>query len=94
MRIIKETFLKAAGRKHPPAARPLDVWRKVVKAATWRNLMEVRKSYPATDGVKVDSGRRVLVFNIRKKRLSADRGSALQHANRLHAAFYDPRGIQ
>ena len=66
MRIIKEAFLVAAGRKHPPAARHLDVWRKTVKAALWRNLVEVRRTYPDTDAVKVRSGRTVLVFNIRR----------------------------
>lgn len=66
MRIIKEPFLVAAGRKHPPAARHLDVWRKTVKAAAWRNLADVRQSYPDTDAVKVRSGRTVLVFNIRR----------------------------
>ena len=66
MRIIKVPFLVAAGQKHPPAARQLDVWRKTVKAAMWRNLVEVRQTYPDTDAVKVRSGRTVLVFNIRR----------------------------
>lgn len=66
MRIIKEAFLVAAGRTHPPVARHLEVWRKTVRAATWRNLVEVRKSYPDTDAVKVRSGRQVLVFNLRR----------------------------
>ena len=66
MRIIKEAFLVAAGRQHPPAASHLDVWRKTVKRALWRNLVQVRQSYPDTDAVKVRSGRTVLVFNIRR----------------------------
>jgi mRNA interferase HigB len=66
VRIIKEGFLVAAGRQHPSAARHLDVWRKTVKAATWRNLVDVRRSYPDTDTVKVRSGRSVLVFNLRR----------------------------
>lgn len=66
MRIIKEAFLVAAGREHPPAASHLDVWRKTVKAATGRSLVDVRRSYPDTDAVKVRSGRTVLVFNIRR----------------------------
>jgi len=66
VRIIKEAFLLAAGRQHPQAARHLDVWRKTVKAALWRNLLSVRQSYPDTDAVKVRSGRTVLVFNIRR----------------------------
>ncbi len=66
MRIIKEAFLVAAGREHAPAARHLDVWRKTVKAAMWRNLVDVRRSYPDTDAVKVRSGRQALVFDIRR----------------------------
>ena len=66
MRIIKEAFLVAAGREYSLAARHLDVWRKTVKAATWRNLVDVRRSYPDTDAVKVRSGRQVLVFNLRR----------------------------
>ena len=66
MRIIKEAFLVVAGLEHPPAARHLDVWRKTVKAATWRNLVDVKRTYPDTDAVKVRSGRQVLIFNIRR----------------------------
>ena len=66
MRIINETFLVAAGREHPPAAHHLDSWRKFVKKATWRNLVDVRQTYPDTDGVRVRSGRQVLIFNIRR----------------------------
>ena len=56
----------AAGREHPAAVRHLDVWRKTVKAALWRNFVDVRRSYPDTDAVRVRSGRLVLVFNIRR----------------------------
>jgi mRNA interferase HigB len=64
VRIIKERFLMEMGRKHPKAARYLEIWRKVVRAATWRNLVEVRRTYPGTDPVKVPGGRQVLVFNV------------------------------
>ena len=66
MRIIKEAFLIAAGQTHPPAARHLEIWRKIVRVASWRNLVEVRRTYPDTDSVKVRSGRQVLVFNVRR----------------------------
>lgn len=66
MRIINETFLVAAGREHPPAASHLDAWRKFVRKAAWRHLIDVRQTYPDTDSVKVRSGRQVLVFNIRR----------------------------
>jgi mRNA interferase HigB len=66
VRIIKESFLVAAGRENPPAARHLDVWRKTVRVAAWHNLLDVRQTYPDTDAVKVRSGRTVLVFNVRR----------------------------
>jgi mRNA interferase HigB len=66
VRIIKEAFLVAAGREHPPAALHLGVWRKTVKTAAWRSLVDVRRSYPDTDVVTVRSGRTVLVFNLRR----------------------------
>jgi mRNA interferase HigB len=66
LRIIAEAFLVEAGRKHPPAARHLEAWRKLVRMAAWRNLVDVRRTYPDTDSVKVRSGRQVLVFNIRR----------------------------
>ena len=66
MRIIKEAFLVTAGKENPLAARHLDVWRKTVKAGAWRNLVDVRRSYPDTDSVKVRSGRTVFIFNIRR----------------------------
>ncbi|MEQ2009580.1 MAG: type II toxin-antitoxin system HigB family toxin [Limisphaerales bacterium] len=66
MRLIKEALLVAAGREHPPAARHLEAWRKTVKAASWRHLVDVRRTYPDTDAVKVRSGRQVMVFNIRR----------------------------
>ncbi len=57
---------RAGGQKHPKAAGHLETWRKIVRAAAWRNLMEVRRTYPDTDSVKVQSGRQVLVFNVRR----------------------------
>lgn len=63
----------------PPAARHLEVWRKTVKAAVWRHLVNVRRSYPDTDSVKVRSGKQVLVFNLRRNEY---RLIAVVHFNR------------
>lgn len=52
-----------AAREQPKAAGYLEAWRKVVRAAAWRSLAEVRRAYPSADAVKVRSGRQVLVFN-------------------------------
>lgn len=65
MRVVKEAFLVAAGKKYPLAASHLDLWRRTVKAAKWQNLVDVRQTYPATDAVRVRSGRSVMVFNVR-----------------------------
>jgi mRNA interferase HigB len=64
MRIVKEAFLLQVAREYPKAASFLEAWRKIVRLANWRDLIEVRRTYPATDAVKVESGRQVLVFNV------------------------------
>ena len=64
MRIIKEAFLVRAAREHSKAANYLDTWRRVVRKAAWGSLADVRRTYPATDAVRVQSGRQVLVFNV------------------------------
>jgi mRNA interferase HigB len=64
VRIVIEPFLTGAARDYPKAAAYLDTWRKVVKAAVWRSLADVRRSYPSSDAVRVQSGRTVLVFNV------------------------------
>ena len=79
VRIIKQAFLAAMGRRHPVAERHLEVWRKTVRLANWRNLLEVRQTYPDTDSVEVKSGRRVLVFNLRRNEF---RLVAAAHYNR------------
>jgi len=64
VRIVKEAFLMRAARDYPKAARYLEMWRSVARAAAWCNLAEVRRTYPSADMVKVASGRQVLVYNV------------------------------
>ena len=64
MRIVKEKFLKDAIARHPKAAIQLRAWRKTVLGASWRNLIEVRTTFPSADAVRVKSGHPVYVFNI------------------------------
>jgi mRNA interferase HigB len=59
-----EPFLVRAAREHPKAASYLDRWRKVVRQASWASLVDVRRTYPATDETTVKSGRWVLIFNV------------------------------
>ena len=64
MRIIKHGYLREQAAKYPKATRYLADWVRVVAAAEWRNLVELRRSYPSADLVAVDSGRSVVVFNV------------------------------
>ena len=64
MRIIKEAFLVQAAKQYPKAAAYLETWRKVVRAATWQSLRDVRRAYPSADAVRIESGRQVFIFNV------------------------------
>jgi mRNA interferase HigB len=64
LRIVKELFLEEAARTYPKAAAYLEKWRKVVRSAAWKNLIDVRSTYPSADGVRVSSGREVTIFNV------------------------------
>ncbi len=64
MRIIGAKFLTDAARDYPKAGKYLAGWAKTVKGAAWRSLVDVRGTYPAADMVGVNSGKRVIVFNV------------------------------
>jgi mRNA interferase HigB len=63
--IISLGRLDAFARHHPDAAGPLTAWAEATEAASWRNLQQVRQTYRSADGVEVESGRTITVFNIR-----------------------------
>jgi mRNA interferase HigB len=65
MRIISADRLDGYCRRHPDAAGWLAAWRQVTQAARWRNLVEVRRTYPHADAVKVAGARTITVFNAR-----------------------------
>lgn len=64
MRIIKEPTLQHFAARFPQAAEWLEAWRKNIRAASWKNLVDVRRVYPSADAVKVESGRTVVIFNV------------------------------
>jgi len=68
MRIIKTSMLKAFWEAHREVEPSLRAWVKQTKAAEWRSFVEVRKTLPGADTVKVASGRSVMVFNIAHNR--------------------------
>lgn len=63
--VVHVDRLAEYARRHPDAEAPLQAWLRVVEAATWRHLMDVRKTYKHADAVKVASGRTVTIFNVK-----------------------------
>ena len=64
MRIITRKRLREFGKKYPDAAEPLQKWHRLLRAAEWENLQDLRRVYPHADTVTVGSGKTVTVFNI------------------------------
>lgn len=64
MRIVTEPFLQRLSVRYPQAALWLEGFRKVARQAQWKNLAELRGTYPHADLVTARSGRRVIVFNV------------------------------
>ncbi|HBK66542.1 MAG TPA: type II toxin-antitoxin system HigB family toxin [Cyanobacteria bacterium UBA11166] len=60
MRIIKRQPLLDFSAKYPQSEIPLDTWYRVAKKATWKNLAEIRETYPSADLVGEH-----IVFNIK-----------------------------
>ena len=64
MRIIAESALRQWAREHARAAGSLKQWVRVVREAEWKSFVELRQTFRSADLVLVESGRRVVVFNV------------------------------
>lgn len=60
MRVISRRNLLADSTKHPDVASQIDAWYRVVKTASWKSLVDVRKVYPSADEVS-----NFTIFNIK-----------------------------
>jgi len=60
MHVISRKKLKQAAERHNDLEGPFDVWFRIAKKASWKNLADVRKTFTSTDGVG-----RWTVFNIK-----------------------------
>ena len=60
MHIISRKKLLEAALEHHDLSGPLDIWYRIAKKAGWRNLMEVRLTFPTADAVG-----RFTIFNIK-----------------------------
>jgi mRNA interferase HigB len=63
MHIITEKHLNRAAEQYPDSAKEIAAERKIVRAARWRNLVEVRQVFKDADAVKG-----YVIFNIRQNR--------------------------
>jgi mRNA interferase HigB len=63
MHVVTEKHLNRAMEQYPDAAKEIAAWRKIAKAARWRNFVEVRRVFNDADDVKG-----YVVFNIRQNR--------------------------
>ena len=51
MHVISRKMLKQAATMHRDLEGPLDVWFRIVKRASWRNLIDVRKTFSTADAI-------------------------------------------
>ncbi len=63
MHVVTGKHLKQAMKEYPDAAKQIMAWRKIAKAARWRNFMEVRRVFKDADAVKG-----YVVFNVLQNR--------------------------
>ncbi len=64
MRIIKEPFLKEMAARFPQAAGWLAAFRATARAAQWKSIVDLRRSYPHADALTVASKRTVIALNV------------------------------
>ena len=64
MRIIKPVTVDGWASRHADAVGALGKWMTIVEDAEWKDFAEMRAVISSADEVIVESGRRVVVFNI------------------------------
>ena len=64
MRVISIRTLREFWEQHRNAEQQLRVWYRIARAAEWRNLQEVRSSFPSADVVRIKGRDSLTVFDI------------------------------
>jgi len=60
LHVISRKKLLEAAETHGDLSGPLDIWYRIAKKAKWKDLLDVRRVFPAADAVD-----RFTVFNIK-----------------------------
>jgi mRNA interferase HigB len=68
MRLITAGRIREFGERYPDAAAALLSFKTIARKAKWRNIQELRRTYPHADAVKMSSGKTATVLNIRRNR--------------------------
>jgi mRNA interferase HigB len=63
--LVNLSAIERFTRKHRDAANWLANWVDVTQAAMWHSIQDVRKQFPAADGVPLRGGVTVTVFNVK-----------------------------
>lgn len=66
MRVIKKKKLNEFFELHPQGRKPLERWYEIVRKARWRSFTEMRETFPSADEIRVRSGKKAVVFNIKR----------------------------
>ena len=64
MELLNAIELDRAAKKHPQVRAWVEAWRTVVLGASWQSLWDVKKMYPAADGVVLGSGKKTMVVTV------------------------------
>jgi mRNA interferase HigB len=64
MQVVNPKVLERFWRQHPDSRSWLERWLATAQQAAWRDIQQVRADYRATDGVRMESGRIVTVFDV------------------------------
>jgi mRNA interferase HigB len=65
MNLVGVRILTKASMHNKPLRTRIQAWSAAVDSAEWRNINDVRRTYPSADGVALDSGTVVTVFNVK-----------------------------
>lgn len=60
MHVISRRYPRDLTAGHPDAEGPLDAWYRIAKAASWQNLLDVRRTWPSAASVG-----ELTVFNVK-----------------------------